>query len=30
MHWAQAILFCGVLIFAAVDDLSTLTVSIIV
>ena len=30
MHWAQAILFCGGLIFAAVDDLKTRTVSNIV
>ena len=27
MHWAQAILFCGGLIYAAVDDLRTRTVS---
>ena len=30
MHWAQAILFCGGLIYAAVDDLKTRTVSNIV
>ena len=30
MHWAQAILFCGGLIYAAVDDLRTRTVSNIV
>ena len=30
MHWAQAILFCGGLIYAAVDDLRTRTVSDIV
>lgn len=30
MHWAQAILFCGCLIYAAVDDLRTRTVSNIV
>ena len=30
MHWAQAILFCGGLILAAVDDLRTRTVSEIV
>ena len=27
MRWAQAIIFCGVLIYAAVDDLRTRTVS---
>ena len=27
MHWAQAILFCGCLIYAAVDDLRTRTIS---
>lgn len=27
MRWAQAIIFCGVLIYAAVDDLKTRTVS---
>ena len=30
MRWAQAIIFCGVLIYAAVDDLKTRTVSNIV
>ena len=30
MRWAQAILFCGSLIYAAVDDLRTRTVSNIV
>lgn len=30
MRWAQAILFCGGLIYAAVDDLKTRTVSNIV
>ena len=30
MHWAQTILFCGGLIYAAVDDLRTRTVSNIV
>ena len=30
MHWAQTILFCGGLIYAAVDDLKTRTVSDIV
>ena len=30
MHWAQTILFCGGLIYAAVDDLKTRTVSNIV
>ena len=30
MHWAQAILFCGGLSYAAVDDLRTRTVSNIV
>ena len=30
MRWAQAIIFCSVLIYAAVDDLSTRTVSNIV
>lgn len=30
MQWAQAILFCGCLIYAAVDDLRTRTVSNIV
>ena len=30
MQWAQAILFCGGLIYAAVDDLRTRTVSNIV
>lgn len=30
MHWMQALVFCGGLIYAAVDDLKTRTVSDIV
>ena len=30
MHWVQALVFCGSLIYAAVDDLKTRTVSDIV
>ena len=30
MHWAQALVFCGGLIYAAVDDLRSRTVSDIV
>ena len=30
MHWAQALVFCGGLIYAAVDDLRSRTVNDIV